>query len=422
MTDSLFKVNRLTLDNGLRVVHNQDTSTAMVALNVLYDTGARDEDPALTGIAHLYEHMMFGGSENIADFDGELTAAGGESNAYTSNDFTDFYEVAPAHNAETLFHLESDRMLRPALTQAGLDVQRQVVIEEFKQQCLNRPYGDVGHHLRGLVYGGGHPYAWPVIGKEYSHIERTTQADLQAWFNARYSPGNAVLAVCGNISWERTAELARKWFGTIPARPTAPRCVPAAPSIAPGTVRTVTGNVPVTTVYAAWLMDGYGTRGYYAADALTDLLAAGKAGRFVRNLVMAPGALFTEAEASITGSEHQGMLIMTGRLASEETDPMTALQAMIGQARTVITDPPTEHDMQRLKNRYRASQVFDTLSYLGRAQRMAVAEMHGESVDDAVNAYNALTSADIADCARRLFNDSHPAVVIYRPEQKQTQL
>ena len=413
----MIKVNRHTFENGLRLVHNEDSTTAMVALNVLYDTGARDERPSLTGMAHLYEHIMFGGSANIADFDDELTAAGGESNAYTSNDFTDFYEVAPAHNAETLFHLESDRMLSPLLSQASLDVQKQVVIEEFKQQCLNRPYGDVAHILHSMVYEDGHPYSWPVIGKEYSHIQNVQVEDLRNWFERRYAPGNAVLSVCGNISWERTLELATKWFASIPARPTAPRCVPAPAPVKPGTTRVVTGNVPVTAVYLAFIMDSYGTRRYYAADALTDLLSAGKAGRFTQRLVMADNAMFTEADASIAGSEHEGMLLMTGRLANEDIDPEEAAKALIAEAARVVTDRPTEYDLQRLKNRYRSGQMFESMSYLGRCQRIAVAEMHDEEPEQSIDAYNSLTVDDLVDEAKRLFVDSHPAVVIYRPQK-----
>ena len=242
------EVSRLTLENGLRVVHARDTSTAMVALNILYDTGARDESPSLTGLAHLFEHNFFGGSGNIPDFDGELTAAGGESNAWTGNDFTNYYEVAPAHNAETLFHLESDRMLCPALGPDVLAVQRNVVIEEFKQQCLNRPYGDQWHHLRTMVYGNDHPYSWPVIGKNFEQIQSVTEADLRAWYGDHYAPANAVLAVTGNIEAEEAFSLARKWFGPIPARAVVPRTLPPVPDLAERREHTLTGNVPATSV------------------------------------------------------------------------------------------------------------------------------------------------------------------------------
>ena len=417
----MFRVNRHTLGNGLRIVHNQDTSTAMVALNVLYDTGARDESPTLTGIAHLFEHLMFAGSANIDSFDGELTAAGGESNAWTSNDFTNFYEVAPAHNAETLFHLESDRMLQPALGTENLEIQKQVVTEEFKQQCLNRPYGDQGHQLRKMVYGEHHPYSWPVIGKNFEQIANVGRDDAQRWFAEHYAPSNAVLAVTGNISFEETVRLAEKWFGPIPARTVAKRQIALAPPVAPGTEVTMFGNVPATSITVAFLMDSYGTTGYYAADAITDILSAGNASRFFRRLIVDGDGTFTEADASILGSEHQGMLMLTARLADEDTDPARAAQMLIDQARTIVTEPPTEHDLQRLKNKQRANAVLGSIDYLSRGQRMAMAEMHHEGINDALNAYLALTVDDLVAEGKRLFFNTNPAILIYRPNEYKQQ-
>lgn len=411
----LIDVNRHTLANGLRVIHTQDTSTAMVALSILYNTGARDEDPTRTGLAHLFEHCFFGGSENIPDFDGELTAAGGESNAWTANDFTLYYEVAPAHNVETLFHLESDRMLAPSLSDDIVSVQRNVVIEEFKQQCLNRPYGDSSHHLRAMIYGD-HPYSWPVIGKNFEQIRNITPADLRNWFTEHYAPGNAVLSITGNISADRAFALAEKWFGPIPARPTAPRNLPEIPDLAAPIQKIVHGNVPATTVTVAFLMDEYGTKEYFAADAFTDLLAAGKASRFFRRLVVDGDGTFTEADASILGSEHRGILMLNGRLASEDTDPNKAIQLLINEARAVIEEGISEYDLQRLKNKCRSLTIMGCMDYLGMAQRIASAEMHGEEPGESMNRYLALTADDITNTARTIL-DSHPAVLIYRPEK-----
>ena len=199
----MIKVNRATLSNGLRIIHNYDSATAMVALNILYYVGARDEDPEMTGLAHLFEHLMFGGSVNIPDFDGAIENAGGMNNAWTSNDYTNFYDIVPAHNAETAFWVESDRMLALAFSDKALEVQRHVVIEEFKQTCLNRPYGDMSHHLRAMLYKV-HPYRYPVIGKEISHIEKVTQDDVREFFYSHYAPNNAVLSVSGSITFEET--------------------------------------------------------------------------------------------------------------------------------------------------------------------------------------------------------------------------
>jgi predicted Zn-dependent peptidase len=411
----MINANRFTLDNGLRMIHCQDSSTAMVALNVLVNTGARDEDPNLTGIAHLFEHMMFGGSQNIPDYDLEITDAGGENNAWTGNDFTNFYDIAPAHNAETLFHLESDRMLAPSLSEQTLTVQRGVVIEEFKQQCLNRPYGDLMHHLRAMIYGD-HPYSWPVIGKTPEHLQRVVREDMVGWFERNYTPANAVLAVTGNITFEHACELTKKWFGDIPARKTPVRSLPPIPDLAEPITKTVTGQVPATTITVAYLMDEYGTQGYYAADAITDLLSAGHASRFYRRLIIDDGAsTFAEADASITGCEHRGLLMLTARLASEDIDPAQAVQKLIEQARTVVTEGVTELEMQRLKNRQQSMFVMGCLDYIGKGQRLAMAEMHGEQADTQINNYLKLTPEFVVSVADKIFNHTNPAVLIYRP-------
>ena len=389
----------------------------MVALNILYNTGARDESPALTGLAHLVEHNFFGGSQNIPDFDKIITEAGGEDNAWTGNDFTDYYEVAPAHNAETLFYLESDRMLAPLFPEAVLDVQRRVVVEEFKQQCLNRPYGDMGHHLRQMVYGGAHPYSWPVIGLDFSHIERAVRNDLEQWFREHYSPANAVLAVTGNIPAEKAFALAQKWFGSIPERPVPQRIIPDVMPLAPMAPKTVYGRVPATSVTVAYLMDGYGTDQYYAADAFTDLLSDGKASVYYRQLIVDGDGTFAEADASISGSEHQGMLMLTGRLADERTDPMHAVHLLIEQAQKVIKEDIGGHDLQRIRNKRRSMTIMGNMNYLSRAQNIAMAEIHGENPTDALDRYLSLTADDIISAASYLLS-TNPAILIYRPESE----
>lgn len=410
-------VNRATLANGLRLVHHYDGSTAMVALNVLYNTGARDESPEMTGLAHLFEHLMFGGSANVQNFDSILTAAGGVSNAWTGNDFTNFYEVAPAHNAETLFYLESDRMLSPSISEDTLEIQRSVVIEEFKQQCLNRPYGDMSHHLRQAVYGpSGHPYAWPVIGKNFEHLERVTRRDVIDWWTANYSPSNAVLAVSGNISFERTKELADKWFGSIPDRPVVPRNLPAVADMLATPPVEVSGAVPATAVTVAWLMDGYGTSAYTAADAITDILGAGRASRFYRSLVMNPDSLFTEADASIIGSEDRGMLMLNGRLKSESIDALHAVDVLKSTAAGLLETPISDHELTRLKNRQTSMFVISNMDYLSRAQTIAMAEMHGETPGCQLKRYLSLSPDEITKTTRAIMQ-SNPAVLIYRPQQ-----
>lgn len=244
---------RFTLPNGLRVVHEQDSATAMVALDVLYNVGARDEHPDHTGMAHLFEHLMFGGSVNIADFDGAIEQAGGRNNAWTNQDYTNFYDIVPAQNAETAFWLESDRMLSLAFSDKALEVQRNVVMEEFKQVCLNQPYGDLGHHMSALAYKV-HPYRTPVIGKELGHIESVTQEQVREFFRTHYAPNNAVLAVTGNITLDETRRLAEKWFGPIPRRMVAPRRYAPEPEQTEARRMVVTGNVPQTLVVISYPM------------------------------------------------------------------------------------------------------------------------------------------------------------------------
>lgn len=402
------------MSNGLRFVHHYSPDTAMVALDVMYNVGARWEDPDMTGIAHLFEHIMFGGSENVPDFDSVLTEAGGVSNAWTGNDFTNFYEIAPAHNAETLFYIESDRMLAPSITENTLQVQRSVVIEEFKQQCLNAPYGDMSHTLRQMVYGT-HPYSWPVIGKNFEALEKVSRQDVLDWWTRNYSPDNAVLAVAGKITFDEALQLARKWFEPIPARTRPPKFFRPIANIVSQKPRTVYGNVPATLITVAYLMDSYGTKDYFAADAITDVLSAGQASRFYQRITMNPDSPVVEADASITGAEDRGMLMLTARLADESVNCDEAARFLIDSAKSIITEGVDERELQRLKNRQKSTYVLSNMSCMTCAQTIAEAAMHNENPDDKLNMYNSLTTADIERVGRSLFEDSAPAVLFYRP-------
>ncbi|MCM1448793.1 MAG: insulinase family protein [Clostridiales bacterium] len=410
-------INMFTLPNGLRVAHQQDSATAMVALNLLYNTGARDEDENLTGMAHLIEHLMFSGSAHVSDFDGELQRAGGTSNAWTSNDFTCFYELVPAVNVETAFRIESDRMLSPAISQRNLDIQRSVVIEEFKQQCLNRPYGDMSHYLRDLAYRH-HPYRWPVIGLTPEHLQRVTLDDVQRFFSDHYSPSNAVLAVTGNISAVRCRELCEKWMGDIPSRPVAPRSYPREPGFDATRRQEVTGHVPFTAITLAWPMASYGTMGYYAADAITDVLSNGRSSRFERGLLNG-SVLFNELDASIMGAEEEGLLMVNARLnVAGEAAEQEAVELIDGELHRILTEGGrvTAYELERAKNKYESQYTFGMLHYAQRASVIAQAVMHGEQVGDTVKAYRSLTVDDINDTAARMFAPVTPRVeLIYRP-------
>lgn len=410
-----------TLPNGLRVVHSPDTQSAMVVLNVLYNTGARDESPELTGMAHLFEHLMFGGSANVPSFDSALELAGGENNAATSNDFTFFYDVVPAQNAETAFYLESDRMLALAFSDKALEVQRQVVVEEFKQVCLNKPYGTVMHRLRPLLYDA-HPYSWPVIGKETEHIEKVTQADVRNWFYSHYAPNNAILAIAGNISLEEAKQLANKWFGPIPHREIAKRSLADEPWPLETRRLVVEDNVPQTSIDIAYRMDPYGSTGFFAADAITDILAAGKSSRLFQRLVMGT-KLFTIADASISGSEHSGFIHMHARLTSDDDASIKLAEEMLIAQAAQLAQPGniSEYELERTKNRYESTFTFENVNLVNRAQNLAMAVFHGEDINENVARYRSLTSADIASAARRIFLDHAPAILVTKPLPRQPQ-
>ena len=409
-------VRRHTLANGLRVVHSYDPTTAMAAVDVLYNVGSRDESRSLTGMAHLFEHLMFGGSANIPSFDGELEGAGGKSNAWTSNDFTNFYDVLPAQNIETAFHLESDRMLRLDFSERSLEVQRGVVIEEFKQTCLNRPYGDLFHHLRRIAYGEKHPYSWPVIGLEPDHIARVTLADVERWFYSHYAPDNAILSVTGSISFEKTVELAERWFADIPARHVAPRQLPDEGFPTENIVETVRANVPQTMIVMAFPMDSYGTARYHAADTVTDILSAGRASRFTRRLLYGEReGLFASVDASIMGSEHAGLLLLTARLADNSDEAIeTARKMLLDEARQIsVASNISEHEFGRTLNNFEATFRFSNLGYLAKATNLALAEYHGEDINRTIAERRLLTPAAVAAEADRLFNHTPFATLIY---------
>lgn len=413
----MIEVSVFTLANGLRVAHSLEPQGALAVVDILYDTGARDERPHLTGIAHLSEHLMFGGSANVPSYDNALEYAGGTSNASTGSDFTEFYAQLPVQNIETAFFLESDRMAAPDLSQKALDVQRHVVIEEFKQVCLNRPYGRVMHELRPMLYPS-HPYRWPVIGIEPDHIAHVTAEDAHAWHSAHYSPDKAVLSVVGNISAERVLEMAEKWFGHIPASSPEPRRLADDPWPASLQIKEIRDNVPHTAIFMAYRMDPYGERGYFAADAITDILSAGKSSRMYQRLMMGTD-LFSMAQASITGSEHSGMLLLAAYLNKDTDDEVKrAVETLMAECEQ-LAEPGnvTAYELERTKNRYESTFVFENVNTISRAQNIALAVMHGEDINDCVPRYRSLSLDDISSTASRLFIDHKPAVVIYRPNK-----
>ena len=403
-----------TLPNGLRIVHNYAPSTCHVVLDTLYNVGARDESPELTGTAHLFEHLMFGGSVHVPDFDGAVETAGGTDNAWTSNDFTNFYTVVPAANVETAFWVESDRMLSLAFTPESLEVQRKVVMEEFKQTCLNRPYGDMAHRLRRLLYTT-HPYRWPTIGKELAHIDKVTLRDVRDFFFSHYAPNNAVLAVSGPVDESRVLQLAEKWYGDIPRRDIAPRINLPEPPITDARRETVECDVPQTRITIAMLMDAADDPDYRVADLITDILASGQSARFNRDLVMGSD-IFTAADAGISGNEEQGFIRFAGALRSNDPASLEKAERMIWhQLDRLRSEEVAENELQRALNRFESNRTFSQINYLNRASQLARSVMTGRDINSETALYRQITPADIRRVASRLFQPSCSATLIYRP-------
>lgn len=409
----MITVNRHTLANGLRVVHNEDRSTQMVAINMLYDVGARDEEERRTGFAHLFEHLMFGGSVHIPDYDTPVQEAGGENNAWTTNDLTNYYLTLPKQNVEVGFWLESDRMLGLAFSQESLDVQRMVVMEEFKQRHLNQPYGDASHLIRALAYTT-HPYRWPTIGLELAHIAQATLEDVKDFFYRFYAPNNAILSIAGNISFDETIRLVEKWFGPIPRREVHPRMLPQESKQTEIRRMTVERDVPLDTLYMAFHTCNRTHPDYYAVDMLSDLLANGSSSRLIEHLVKQK-QIFSQIDAYITGSFDEGLLKITGKplpgISLEEAE------AYIWQElETLCQTMPEEKELEKVKNRYEAEQTIKSVNFLNNAVNMAYFELIGqaEDVNDEVRNYHSVTPQDIQRVANKVFKEENSSVLYYK--------
>lgn len=412
----MIQINHYTLGNGLRVVHSEDHSTQMVALNVLYNVGARDEDPEHTGFAHLFEHLMFGGSVNIPDYDTPVQNAGGENNAWTNNDITNYYITLPRQNVETGFWLESDRMLGLDFNPQSLEVQRQVVIEEFKQRNLNQPYGDASHLIREMAYKT-HPYRWPAIGREISHIANATMEEVKAFFYHHYAPNNAILAVTGHISFEDTIRLAEKWFAPIPAREISERHLPVEERQTEVRRQTVERNVPVDALYMAFHTCDRLQPDYYVFDMLTDILANGKSSRLISRLVCEK-KLFASIDAYISGSLDAGLLHINGK-PSPGVSLREAEQAVWEELEKLRSLPVEEKEIEKVKHRFESEQIFNNINYLNVATNLAYYELIGkaEDINEEVNKYNAITPAQVQQVACRAFVPENCSILYYQAVQ-----
>lgn len=403
---------KFTLSNGLRVIVHQDTSTPMAVVNIMYDVGARDEDPERTGFAHLFEHLMFGGSVHIENYDEPLQMAGGENNAYTTNDLTNYYIQLPAENLETAFWLESDRMLSLAFSKKSLDVQRKVVCEEFKEHYLTKPYGDVWHKLRELAYKS-HPYRWMTIGRELSHIENAKLEDVEHFFFKHYRPVNAVLVVAGNVTTARVKELAEKWFGDIPSGEKYRRSLPQEAEQTEERRQVIKADVPLDALYKCWHMSGRLDRKYYITDLLTDILSGGGSSRLYQSLVKEQ-KLFSNIECYHFGSTDAGLLAIEGKLVKgvQIENAEKAVEAELDKMRTELV---SELELQKVKNKTESMIAFEDMSVMSRANSLAYYEILGDAawMNFELEKYASVTTEDILQESRRIFRNSNCSTLYY---------
>lgn len=408
---------RTKLANGLRVLVHEDFSTPMVAVNVLYDVGSRDENPEKTGFAHLFEHLMFAGSKHAPDFDTPLQHAGGENNAYTTNDYTTFYEILPKENLETALWLESDRMAALQISKRTFEVQRRVVLEEFKETCLNEPYGDMWHHLSAMMYAE-HPYRWPVIGLKPEHLEVATVADVRHFYQQWYGPTNAVLCIAGNVKSETAVALTEKWFADIPARPAPVRQLPVEPLLTGPVFREVTADVPATAIYVAFRTPARLDPDFYAVDLLSDVLAQGHSSRLYRRLLKEQ-RLFSSIDAYITASTDPGLFVVEGK-PTEGVSVETALAAIWGELEALQQTLLPLEELQKIQHRFESTVVFSELSVLSKAQHLAFYEAldRAELLNEEVNYYERVTPSDLQQAAQTLFRRDHSGTLVYRPNAK----
>ncbi|HEX8277988.1 MAG TPA: pitrilysin family protein [Segetibacter sp.] len=403
---------RFVLDNGLRVIVHEDHSTPMAVVNVMYDVGARDENPDKTGFAHLFEHLMFGGSVNIKDYDEPLQMAGGESNAYTTNDLTNYYIQLPSENLETGFWLESDRMLSLAFSKKKLDVQRKVVCEEFKEHYINKPYGDVWHKLRELSYKE-HPYRWMTIGKELSHIENAKLTDVKEFFFKHYRPVNAVLVVSGHVFLDEVKRLSEKWFGPIPMGEKYLRNLPLEPKQMEPRLLEVEADVPLDAFYKTWHMATRLSKKYYATDLLSDILSGGGSSRLYQALVKEK-QLFSQLDCSHMGSVDAGLLTIEGKLVKgvKMADAEKAVQEEVEKMKSDLVN---ESELQKVKNKTESMIAFEDMSVMNRANSLATYELLGdaEMMNTELTRYQEITAEDIKEVSHAIFDENNSNTMHY---------
>ena len=409
--------SRFGLNNGLKVLVHEDRSTPLVAMNILYNVGSRDEDPEKTGIAHLFEHLMFGGSVNIPEYDLPLQLAGGDNNAFTNNDITDYYLTVPSENIETGFWLESDRMLGLDFSQRNLDIQKNVVIEEFRQRYLNQPYGDTMLLLRPLAFKI-HPYMWPTIGRNISHIENVELKDITDFFFTHYAPNNAIITLTGNITPDRAFNLTEKWFGSVPERVINPRHIPSEPLQSLERKLTVEKDVPADSLYKVWHTSDRKSDDFYSLDLLTDLLSGGDSGRLYNELVRKKG-LFSEINAYITSDLDPGLMVLYGKLM-KNVDIYVAERAVNEVISSLKENVIGDEEMEKVKNKFESSTVLGNTSILNKAMNLGFYELLGDPglINKEVENYRQIDQRRVKEAAEKYLNHENCCTLYYLSSRK----
>ena len=403
---------KFKLKNNLTVIVHQDKSTPMVCIDILYDVGARDEDESKTGFAHLFEHLMFGGSVNIPNYDEPLQMVGGENNAFTTNDITNYYCTVPVENIETAFWLESDRMLSLAFTDKSLEVQKNVVIEEFKQRYLNQPYGDVWLLLRPLVYKK-HPYKWATIGKEISHIENAKMDDVKSFFHEHYNPSNAIIVVAGNVEIANIKQLAEKWFEPIAPGVKLKRNLPAEPVQTEARKLTVERDVPANAIYKAYHMCARRDKEYHTIDILSDILSRGNSSRLHKSLIK-DKQLFTDINAYVMGDLDKGLFVVSGKI-SEGIKIEEAENAILSELEKIKKEFVSEIELQKCKNKIESTLTFSETDVLTKATNLAISELLGDAdlINQEIDRYAEVTAEKIKVQANLILTENNCSTLYY---------
>lgn len=405
-----------TLPNGLTVLVNRDRTSKLVAVNILYKVGSRNEDYERTGFAHLFEHLMFRGTANIPNFDIPVQMSCGENNAFTNNDYTDFYITLPKDNIEIALWLESDRMMGLNITEETLNLEKKVVIEEFKQRCLNQPYGDLTMLLRELVYEK-HPYRWTTIGRTPEHIENATLQEVKEFYAKYYTPSNAILSISGDIDEQQMVELCKKWFSTIQDNALEPSTLPQEPIQREAKRLCVERDVPSTTITIAYHIGARTTQNFFIADVVSDLLAGGDSSRLYKHLVKEQG-LFSSVNAYVSGDVDPGLFIFTGQLLPHTTEEQ-AEEAFAKEIDILKNCQTEEYELAKVKNKFEASTLFGEINVMNKAMNLGYYEMLGDLslINKEVEIYQSITNDDIINFSKTIFTSENSSTLIYRAKK-----